>query len=1104
MPTLPSLLARVGGLPAVAALAGALAEGRAAPVRGLHGSSAALLLAVVAPAGRTVLVVGSDPEEAAALEEDLALFSGDPAAVASFPAFGSRDPVHRSREERVLGARLSALEALATREGAPRFLVAPAAALLDGVPPPARVAACFRRVAPGDRVAPEEIARALDAARFARVARAEGPGEWALRGGVMDVFPLGRGGPVRVEWYGDEIASVRRFDPASQRSFGEEPGGRVLDLLPRADLVEGGGATLLDHLPAGSATALRDRDRIEEWVRRVAGHSPGTAAAWERVAAALPGRAVLDLSSLPPRERGEVEEPLRTAPVLDTARDPGRLGEVLARVAGREGGILVLAGNAAEAHRFRTLLEGLDPPPAPAGGIDVAEGMLSRPFRLPGLGVAVLSADALFDRHRLRRPLPAVRREGAASAAPVDVADLRPGDAVVHVVHGIAIYRGLEREERPGGVRESLVLEFRDDVRVSVPASRADLVHRYVGTRETAPRLSRYGSPGWRRRTEEVAGAVEDVAAELLEVQALRRMRPGIAHPPDGAEQAEFEASFPFADTPDQEEATRAVKADLVAPRPMDRLLCGDVGFGKTEVAIRAAFKCVLGGRQAAVLVPTTLLAEQHLETFTERFAGWPVTVECLSRFRSKAEQRAIVERTRQGGVDVLVGTHRLLQPDVEFRDLGLVVVDEEQRFGVEHKQRLRSLRATVDVLTMTATPIPRTLHMAMLGLRDASNLETPPEGRQAIETEVRAWGAGWVREAVLRELDRGGQVYFVHDRVASLASAAALLQEAVPEARIAAVHGQMHEDDIEDAMLRFARGAVDVLAATSIVENGLDFPNANTMIIDRAHRFGLADLHQLRGRVGRGAHRAWCYLVLPEGPVATDAERRVRAIEEYAGLGEGYRVALRDLEIRGAGNLLGHQQSGHIATVGYEMYCRLLEAAVRRLRGLPPPELRECTVDLPGPASLPPSYVADVRERIGVYRRFARAASAAEVEAATADLRDRFGAPPAEAAALADLARARVAAAAAGADLCWQPEPDRVALRASDPPALARALAGLGPRVRRVDERTFHLLLPGDLPPTGIPGWLARVLGAPAAPGAPPAAPRPRPNSFGRGGGRR
>ena len=566
-----------------------------------------------------------------------------------------------------------------------------------------------------------------------------------------------------------------------------------------------------------------------------------------------------------------------------------------------------------------------------------------------------------------------------------------------------------------------------------------------------------------------------DVAAELLEVQALRRTHAGIAHPPDGPEQAEFDASFPFADTPDQEIATREVKADLEAARPMDRLLCGDVGFGKTEIAVRAAFKCVLGGRQAAVLVPTTLLAQQHFETFTERFAGWPVTVEVLSRFRTKAEQDRIVERTAAGGVDVLIGTHRIIQEDVAFRDLGLVVVDEEQRFGVAHKQRLRALRATVDVLTMTATPIPRTLHMAMLGLRDASNLETPPEGRQAIETEIRSWGKEWVREALLRELDRGGQAYFVHDGIASLATAASLLQEAVPEARIAMVHGQMPEGEIEDAMLRFARGAVDVLAATSIIENGLDFPNANTMFIDRAHRFGLADLHQLRGRMGRGAHQAWCYLLLPEGPVATDAERRVRAVEEYAGLGEGYRIAMRDLEIRGAGNLLGVQQSGHIASVGYEMYCRLLEGAVRRLRGLPAAETRECTVDLPSPASLPAAWIPEVRERIGVYRRFARAASEAEVAAAMADLRDRFGALPAEAKSLADLALARVAAASAGADLVFQPEPDRVAVRAAgDPAPLAAALAHHGPRCRRVDARTFHILLPPALLPAGLPAFVA------------------------------
>ena len=1076
--TVGDLRRRVAEQEGVRTLGAVVGEGRPAAARGLHGSSAALLLAAIAPPARTVLVVGADPEEAAALEEDLALFAGDPATVASFPAFGARDPAHRAREERILGSRLAALEALAGGTDLPRFLVVPAAAVLDGVPSTERLRRAFLRVAPGLTLAREDLARALDAARFARVARAEAPGEWALRGGVIDVFPLGRGGPVRVEWGGDAVESVRRYDPATQRSFAEEAGGRVLDLLPRSDLVEQGSATLLDHLPAGAWVALRDPERIEEWVRRVAGHTPGVEAAWRRLRGALEGRPVLSLSSLPPGVSDEAHVPLRTAPVVDAATDPGRLGEVLSRLVKRDGILLVLAGNEAETHRFRTLLSGLTLTPDERRSITAQEGTVTRPFRLPDLGCAVLSVDALFDRHRLRRPVHPAVREAVASAAPVDLADLRPGDAVVHIVHGVAVYRGLEREERPGGPRESLVLEFRDRVLVSVPASRADLVHRFVGTREGAPRLSKYGGHDWGRRTEEVGKAVEDVAAELLEVQAMRRLHAGIAHPPDGPEQAEFEASFPFADTPDQEEASAAVKGDMVAPRPMDRLLCGDVGFGKTELAVRAAFKCALGGRQTAVLVPTTLLAEQHLETFTERFAGWPVTVECLSRFRTAREQGEILGRTKAGGVDVLVGTHRILQPDVAFRDLGLVVVDEEQRFGVAHKQRLRSLRATVDVLTMTATPIPRTLHMAMLGLRDASNLETPPEGRQPIETEVRVWERGWVREAVLREMDRAGQVYFVHDRVASIGAAAAMVQEAVPEARIAVVHGQMPEAEIEDAMLRFARGTVDVLAATSIVENGLDFPNANTILIDRAHRFGLADLHQLRGRVGRGAHRAYCSLIVPDGPVAADAERRVRAIEEYAGLGEGSRIALRDLEIRGAGNLLGVQQSGHIASVGYEMYCRLLEGAVRRLQGKPPAATRECTVDLPSPAALPAAFVPDVRERIGIYRRLARAAAFEEVEEAVADLRDRFGALPAEAEALADLARCRVAAAAAGADLVWQPEPDRIALRAADPAALARALAPQGRRARRVDERTFHLLLPPELPAGGLPRWTAGVLG--------------------------
>ncbi len=1053
----------LASLPAVRALALRVAS-TAAPVevRGLHGSSAALLLAAVAPTRGTTLVVAADPDEAEALDEDLSLFLGDPAATALYPAFGAQDEAHRLREDRVLSARLAALQRLDAGEG-PRFLVAPAAAALDGAPSPERLREARLRVAPGDARSPADLARTLDGARFARVGRVEGPGEWALRGGILDVFPPGRGGPVRVEWFGDEIASVRRFDPATQRSFAEEAAGLVLDLLPREEAATAAGGGVLDHLPAGAWVVLREPSAVEDRVRRVADHSPGVESRWERFARAAAARPGLRLSATPSRGDGDEDAPVRTTPILDAARDPGALLPLLERRTAIDGRVVVLAGNAAEASRFRTLLAGMGLPADRAARVEVREGRLSGPFRLPEARTSLLSLDALFERRRLRRPV-AWADPGGPPTKPVEMADLRPGDAVVHLSHGIATYRGTEREERSGGVRESLVLEFRDGVRVLVPASRADLVHRYVGTREARPVLSRYGGRDWTRRTEEVERAVEDVAAELLEMQALRRLHAGLVHPRDGPEQAEFEAAFPYEDTPDQAAAAAAVKADMEAPRPMDRLLCGDVGFGKTEIAVRAAFKAVLGGRQVAVLVPTTLLAQQHYETFRERFAGWPLTVEVLSRFRTRAQQRAVVERTAAGGVDVLVGTHRMLQPDVSFRDLGLVVVDEEQRFGVAHKQRLRTLRATVDVLTMTATPIPRTLHMAMLGLRDASNLETPPEGRQAIETEVRTWGGPWIRDALLREMDRGGRCYFVHDRIASIGSVAAALQALVPEARIAVCHGRMHEDDIEDTMLRFIDGGVDVLVATSIIENGLDIPAANTILIDRCHLFGLADLHQLRGRVGRGTHRAYCYLIVPEGPIATDAERRVRAVEEYAGLGEGYRIALRDLEIRGAGNLLGVQQSGHIAAVGYEMYCSLLENAVRRVRGEPVARSLDCTVDLPAAAALPESWVRDPRERLAVYRRFARARTEEEVVEAEADLRDRWGALPAEVAGLGDLARLRVAAAAAGAEYVFRPpEGDRVALRAADPVRLALALRRHGSRVRRVDAREFHLLFPRE-----------------------------------------
>ncbi len=661
-------------------------------------------------------------------------------------------------------------------------------------------------------------------------------------------------------------------------------------------------------------------------------------------------------------------------------------------------------------------------------------GRVRAGFRLVDpVGVVVLGGQELF--HRDSRPdagLPVAPRRRLESRAIDSFLDLAEGDLVVHLSHGIARYRGMQVLEknaagspsppspRGGGGRsaaarqkeEHLILEFRDGVRVYVPASKIDLVQKYVGGGKSDPELSKLGGVGWQQRKDRVQAAVHDMAAEMLQLQAVRESQPGVAFPPDSDWQAEFEAAFPYRETPDQLTSLAEIKSDMRKPRPMDRLLCGDVGYGKTELAVRAAFKAVDNGKQVAVLAPTTVLAEQHHRTFSQRLAEFPFTVECLSRFRTAGEQKRILARLAAGGVDVVVGTHRLVSADVHFKDLGLVVIDEEQRFGVEHKERLKRLRLDVDVLTMTATPIPRTLHLSLLGIRDISNLETPPPDRLAIETRIVRFDRQLIRNAILRELNREGQVYFVHNRVQNIHEIEDRIQKIAPEARLAVVHGQMAGDELEEAMLRFVRREADVLVATTIIESGLDIPNANTIFINQADNYGLADLHQLRGRVGRYKHRAYAYLLLDaDRQVSPTAARRLKAIEEFTELGSGFKIAMRDLEIRGAGNILGNQQSGHIAAVGYELYCQLLDNSVRELKGQARRAPLEVTVDLPWTAYLPRDYVAGQRQRIEAYRRLARVRGLDRLEDFRQELRDRFGPPPEPAEWLLRLAELRLLA---------------------------------------------------------------------------------------------
>jgi transcription-repair coupling factor (superfamily II helicase) len=654
-------------------------------------------------------------------------------------------------------------------------------------------------------------------------------------------------------------------------------------------------------------------------------------------------------------------------------------------------------------------------PTAAPGGVQpvtLMVGPLHHGFTWRSLDLMVITDREIFGRYRRRHVYRKFHR-----GAPIAAADeIRRADHVVHVDHGIGIFRGIRKQRVDGVWRDLIELEYAEENLLLVPVEKIRLVQRYSVSEGEKPKLDKLGSRRWLQRRRRTEKQIREMAEELLHLHAQRAAAEGQACGPDTAMHAEFEASFLYPETPDQLRAISDVKADLERPRPLDRLICGDVGYGKTEVAIRAAFKVVQEGRQVAFLCPTTILAHQHAQTLHERFAEYPVRIEMLSRFRTPREQRETIARLRRGEVDIVVGTHRLLSKDVGFLDLGLVIVDEEQRFGVSHKERLTTLRHSVDVITLTATPIPRTLHMAMSGLRDMSLIQTAPADRHPIRTRLIHWEEDQITEALLRELNRGGQVYFVHNRVHSIQEVASGLQRIVPSARIAVAHGQMSERELEDVFGEFVEGKHDVLVATTIIENGLDIPNVNTIVINRADAFGLAQLYQLRGRVGRDVKRAYAYLIVPEGQAITEeAVRRLSTLEEFSELGVGFQIALRDMEIRGTGNLLGVEQHGVMQAVGFELYCEMLEEEVMKLRGEPVAPWRDIEVKWPLSALLPAAYVPLESQRLSLYKRLSQARSPEDVEAVSAELTDRFGRPPPEAHTLLQVARLRVLGGALG-----------------------------------------------------------------------------------------
>jgi transcription-repair coupling factor (superfamily II helicase) len=1059
---------------------------------------AAALAAERGGAGVPVLVVTAGERDADAVADQLRCFLPD-RRTAVFPAWETLPHERLSPRADTVGRRLAVLRDLTHpgQNGTIDVLVAPVRSVLQPLAPGLGDLVPVE-LKPGDTTELDDVARALSDAAYTRVELVEKRGEFAVRGGLLDVFPPTEPHPVRVEFWGDEVDELRYFSAADQRSLDERPERlwappcrellltdevraraaalavehpgllEVLGKVAEGIAVEGMESLtpalighqhmdlLTDLLPAGTHVLVCDPERVRSRAADLVRTAEEfLAASWATAAEA--GEAPLDLGASSFRDLADVEAAARgrglpwwttgawgglggdeaedddTHVTLDAttverfAGDVPRAVEQL-RAWSRDGWQVVVtfagpgpaqraADQFTEAELGARLVPDVGTAPEPRL-THVTQGNLEAGFAFPGVGLALLTEHDLTGQRgtsmRDAVKMPARRRNA------VDLVQLQPGDLVVHEHHGIGRYIEMVSRTVNGGQRDYLIVEYAPSKRnqppdrLFVPTDALDQLTRYVGGE--SPALSKLGGADWQKTKGQARKAVKQIAAELIRLYSARMATKGHSFGPDTVWQRELEDAFPFQETPDQLAAIDEVKADMSQPVPMDRIICGDVGYGKTEIAVRAAFKAVQDGKQVAVLVPTTLLANQHVKTFSERVAQFPVTVEVLSRFQSEAESRAILRRLADGEIDVLVGTHRLLQPTTRFKDLGLVIVDEEQRFGVEHKEYLKTMRTAVDVLSMSATPIPRTLEMSLTGIREMSTILTPPEERHPVLTYVGAWDDKQMAAAVRRELLRDGQVFVIHNRVQSIDKAAAKIRALVPEARVAVGHGQMKEHELERIMVGFWEKEYDVLVATTIVESGLDIPNANTLIVDRADTFGLSQLHQIRGRVGRGRERAYAYFTYdPSRPLTETSVDRLTTIAHNTDLGAGMAVAMKDLEIRGSGNLLGGEQSGHIAGVGFDLYVRLVGEAVTDYRAQlngeePPAEPADVRVDLPVDAHLPHDYVPGERLRMEAYRKVASVQSDEQAQAVLDELTDRYGAPPAPVLNLLAVARFRAA----------------------------------------------------------------------------------------------
>lgn len=1102
---LPTLIDALEATNAFGRLAASLpSPGARLTVAGLVGSSDAVAIAALARhlPTRVIAVVTDAIPDAERWWADLRVLLDD-APVALYPAregFGEAEP-----HAEIAGERVETLERL-TR-GEVRILLTTARAVLERSRVPRRLAASRLELRRGDSHRLNDLTQHLDTIGFERVLMVDDVAQYAVRGGIVDIYSFGMAEPVRLELVGDEIEDLRAFDIVTQRST------RALDATlilpaemapPSDDETADERLSIVDLWPPDSIVVLPrgahpDPEFERTWneaahhidlARRRGEDAPPRADLFVDPATArvrLQSFATLVLTE---SHESDVRFPLLAPESI--SRDIRRLRRVV-----RDGmPTIILCDNAGQAERLDELLNEDEYQPSPAA---LSIGVLDGGFVIPAgtatgsLGLRILTDHEIFRRERrIRR----ARRYGTGAMLET-ITGVKPGDFVVHLEHGIGIYRGIQQIFVNESTIEVAVIEYEGGDRLNVPLYRIDQIERYRSARDVGedappPKLHKLGGRRWSQQRERTRAAIEAMTQELLDLYARRQIAERPAHLPDTAWQRQLESSFLFEDTPDQVKATSDVKADLEQPRPMDRLLVGDVGYGKTEIAVRAAFKAIQSERQVAVLVPTTILADQHARTFGERLADFPVRIAALSRFQTAKEQAEIVRQVASKQIDVVIGTHRLLSADVQFGRLGLIIVDEEHRFGVKHKEKLKQLRLETDVLTLTATPIPRTLHMSLAGLRDMTLMQTPPRDRSPVLTFVEPWDDGLIAEGIARELDRGGQVFFVHNRIETIEAVSDHVRRLVPRARIAVGHGQMRERDLEDVMHRFARGDVDVLVSTMIVESGLDVPNANTMFVNRADYFGLAQLYQLRGRVGRSHRRAYCYLMVPD-LIDEDAERRLRVLEHHTELGSGYRIALTDLEMRGAGNLLGAEQSGFVHAVGFEVYLRMLDDAVRRLQlsegQADAVRLQPSDVSLDQPAYFPDDYIPSQEAKLDLYKRLSTVQRAEEIEAMHAEVRDRFGPLPQQARHVVTVAVLRLVGGSLGIEtILVHGEEARITFREHAAPRLRAISAAFGEVQFRADVRRAHPLslkltrLGGSAMLDGLVRALREIAGTPSS----------------------